>query len=206
MLIALDYDGVLVDSMDEIATMICAAGKFVDAARVPTLADLQKIEDLTFENVGKLMGITKKSLPLFARHVFHMLANEPAISPAFPGMPEVIKVLSQKHRIAIIISNTKLRVEKTLKQYDLATCVSIIIDSEDPAPKSNKILQVCSLLEVSQDQAIMIDDTIGDIKHGEVAGIKTMAVGWGYQPPSMLKVAAPDFIANTPQDLIDILF
>ncbi len=57
MLIALDYDGVLVDSMDDIIKFANGARHFVGFKQTLTKADLQQFENLTFENVGKFLGI-----------------------------------------------------------------------------------------------------------------------------------------------------
>lgn len=44
----------------------------------------------------------------------------------------------------------------------------------------------------------MVGDTVPDIEAGRAAGMRTVAVTWGYGAPAELASAAPDRIWNAP--------
>jgi phosphoglycolate phosphatase len=50
----------------------------------------------------------------------------------------------------------------------------------------------------------LVGDTISDISEARLAGINSIAVTWGYQSRNKLLEKSPNFIAETPQDILDI--
>jgi len=57
-----------------------------------------------------------------------------------------------------------------------------------------------------------VGDTVGDIVEGKAAGVRTIAagvrtiaVGWGWHDAERLLGASPDYLAQTPADLLEFL-
>jgi len=48
----------------------------------------------------------------------------------------------------------------------------------------------------------MVGDTVGDVLEGRQAGIRTMAVTWGWHSEERLAQAEPDLIVRTPQEVL----
>jgi phosphoglycolate phosphatase-like HAD superfamily hydrolase len=51
----------------------------------------------------------------------------------------------------------------------------------------------------------MIGDTVGDIRAGKEAGVRTAAVTWGYQQRDLLLKEAPDCLLDQPKELLYIV-
>ena len=51
----------------------------------------------------------------------------------------------------------------------------------------------------------MIGDAISDIRYGKAVGVLTIGVGWGFQSSELLLREAPDYLATTPEELLEIL-
>lgn len=51
----------------------------------------------------------------------------------------------------------------------------------------------------------MVGDSIGDFSQGRQAGVRTIAVTWGFHPEGLLRDALPDYIVRSPQELLLIL-
>ncbi len=204
MLIAFDYDGVLVDSMEEIIKFANRARHLVGFNRQVTKEDLQNFENLTFESVGRFLGISEDNILRFSKQIMGLLQANLAKSKVFIGMPEVIRSLSNEHTIVLITSNLKDNVKKVLMEHDLDSSVKNIFDGSDPSSKSEKIIRAGSQYNFPTNQIIMIGDSKSDIHQGKVAGAKTIAVTWGYQPLDVLLTASPDYIAKSPSDIIEI--
>ena len=47
-------------------------------------------------------------------------------------------------------------------------------------------------------------DTSIDVDSARLAGVKAVAVSWGLNTPEALKRSNPDFLINTPSELLDI--
>ena len=50
-----------------------------------------------------------------------------------------------------------------------------------------------------------VGDTVADIVEGKAAGVRTIAVGWGWHDAERLLGASPDYLAQTPADLLELL-
>ncbi|MBT4503304.1 MAG: hypothetical protein HOC74_36580 [Gemmatimonadetes bacterium] len=46
---------------------------------------------------------------------------------------------------------------------------------------------------------------MSDIRQGKRAGVRTIAAAWGFQRRHLLLAEAPDFVADEPGDLLEIL-
>ena len=111
----------------------------------------------------------------------------------------MIQTLAQDHHVAIVTANTRSKVDQVLDKHNLKSSVFEIVDGTHHAPKSEKILQTAAKVQVKPGQLVMIGDSLTDIREGKLAGAKTIAVTWGFQPLSVLNRANPDYIANFPQ-------
>lgn len=58
---------------------------------------------------------------------------------------------------------------------------------------------------LDKSKTVMIGDGLGDIAAGNSAGIKTIAVGWGYEEDKELLKNAADFYVETVEELSSIL-
>ena len=59
--------------------------------------------------------------------------------------------------------------------------------------------------QAPKDQSVIVGDTKFDLIGGKTVGIKTIAVTWGFGENETLLAENPDFIADTTQELWDIL-
>ena len=73
------------------------------------------------------------------------------------------------------------------------------------AGKSRVIKETVKELKLAQDEVIYIGDTIGDIKDSKRAGIKCIAVTWGYNTEALLKKYGPTWLANKPKELLQLI-
>ena len=53
-------------------------------------------------------------------------------------------------------------------------------------------------------QAVMIGDTHYDLECGRGAGARTIGVTWGVEPREEIEKCNPDYIADTPEELLKI--
>lgn len=59
--------------------------------------------------------------------------------------------------------------------------------------------------QAPKDQSVIVGDTKFDLIGGKTVGIKTIAVTWGFGANETLLTENPDFVAETTQELWDIL-
>jgi len=202
MLIALDYDGVLVDSFEQIEKLVNSTRQLFGIKSQLNMKDLQKLEDLTFESVGRFLGIPEKKLPQFAKQVLNLVRTHLGESKVFDDMPEVVRALAREHTVILITSNIKEKVLHVLNKHQLFPCIDEIFDGSDPAPKSDKIIRASKQFSTQPSEIVMVGDTASDIRHGKIAGVKTIAVAWGFHSQETLEAANPDYLAKAPKDIL----
>ncbi|MDE0214212.1 MAG: HAD family hydrolase [Deltaproteobacteria bacterium] len=205
MLLHFDYDGVLVDSFDALLSAFRQTAVDTRLGRPPTRHDFETIEDLHAAGVAALLGVPEDRISDYTRRIHEVLAAggyEPAL---FPGIPDLLRALSEKHTLVIVTSNYEHLVRHGLARNGVDACVSLVLDAGRPGTKTDKIRHALERFRVPAHEAFMIGDTRGDILHGRAAGVRTVGVTWGYQAGETLALESPDFIVDAPDALLELL-
>ena len=129
----------------------------------------------------------------------------------FEGMEELLVTLESQNIPWGIITNKIERFTAPLvKSMKLdARCVAIISGDSTPTPKPHPapILLAANLSGIDPTKSLYVGDDLRDIQAGKAAGMKTVAVTYGYatpeDPPHQWNA---DFLINHPSELIDIIF
>ena len=204
MLLHFDYDGVLVDSFDELLGAFQRTAADTGLGRPPTRHDFETIEDLNAAGLAALLGVPEPDIDRYT-HLTHAILEADGYEPAmFPGIPDLLSTLSEHHTLVIVTSNYDHLVRHGLARNGVNECVSLVLDARQPGTKSAKIGHALKRFRVPPHKAFMIGDTRGDIRHGRAAGVRTVAVTWGYQSRATLAVENPDFIVDSPDALLQL--
>jgi phosphoglycolate phosphatase len=68
-------------------------------------------------------------------------------------------------------------------------------------PDASQTIDVLEKLGASPEWSFFIGDSDIDVMTGRNAGMRTVAVKWGYQPIEKLEAVSPDYLAESPEDL-----
>ena len=124
----------------------------------------------------------------------------------YSGICDVIKYLNKNNISVNILSNKRDGFVKELAlhyfgEYKL-DCVYGELPNVAKKPNPEAALKIADEININPCDILFIGDSIYDIETGKNAGMKTMAVTWGYQPKELLLKNKPDFIAETPEEII----
>lgn len=127
----------------------------------------------------------------------------------YDGICDVIEYLNQNNISVNILSNKRDGFVKELalhyfNDYKL-DCVYGELPDVAKKPNPEAALIIANERDINPENFIFIGDSIYDIQTGKNAGMKTIAVTWGYQPEENLKSEAPDLIAHKPEDIIEYI-
>lgn len=155
-------------------------------------------KSLVPEGPSEVLAQTHKS---FQKERFHL-------SKAFPKTKKVLKTLKSKGILLAAISNrTKSSLDRSLKNaqiYKYFDLVLYVEDVKNPKPHPDHIHLALKKLKVRPNQAYLVGDTKVDILAGKNAGVKTVAVTYGFAGKDILK-HNPDFVIDDLEDLIKII-
>jgi len=79
-----------------------------------------------------------------------------------------------------------------------------IFGSDFHFSKKEKIDHALEKYGVGREQAFYIGDTVGDIREARAAGVRSVAVTWGWHGRERLAAVNPDFLIDTPEELLAI--
>ncbi len=72
-------------------------------------------------------------------------------------------------------------------------------------PDPTGILTACAALDVAPSAALYVGDTAVDIEAARAAGLRSVAVTWGFRDRAVLEAAQPDALIEHPSMLLDLL-
>ncbi len=207
-LVIFDLDGTLIDSSIDIANAINYA---VEPYGVPPLT-VQEVISLVGEGISTLMekiilkeGIEAGRDLLTGRFVSYYSSHLTDNTTPYPGVREVLAQLAA-YRKAVISNKRESLSVKILEALGLSEYMEVIVGSDtvkERKPSPLPVRHVLSTLGISPDAAIIVGDSNYDVEAGKSAGIKTVAVTYGYRPLEFLQGA--DFIINSMPELNDVL-
>jgi phosphoglycolate phosphatase len=198
-LLLFDFDGVLIDSLPQYEQIVKTCLEEIGHPIVQTRDDfLDLFEDNFYGGLMK-RGI---DLQLFRGTLKNVSHEELKIHEA---LPPVLEKLSKNHMMVIVSSNETDTIRQTLERFGIDHCFQDILGADKGYSKEEKIQIAMYLFAIAQDHIYYIGDTAGDVREARNAGVHPVSVAWGWHNRERIMAARPDFIADTPEDLLQYL-
>lgn len=125
-------------------------------------------------------------------------------SEAFSGIVDLIKRLKEKGNfLAVISSDLPETVFAEIKDYGLENIFDDVITNI--YDKFEAIRGLINERELNPNEMFLIGDSNHEIEAGKRAGIKSIAVTWGFSTEQKLKSENPDFMVNDLEELEKIV-
>lgn len=186
-----DFDGVIVDSFD-------AAVKISENLKITGSAE--EYRRLFDGSIAKHLNeeIPERTIRTFFQRYSEKLSGMAVV----PGIISEIKELSKAYpNLAIVSSSYSSTIQKFLKMHELSDCFKEIRGFDAGDSKSQKIVELLSIFDTGNEDAVMITDTRGDIEESHSVGVKCIGVLWGYHDKETLGKAEPEALARFPKEL-----
>ena len=168
--ILLDFDGVIVDSIELFCEAVNVAGRKLNRRVSFEPEDLRNIKCMSIPEISNVAGIEKKLMRVFVAEIdgeLYRRANEILI---FPHMTDVIEKLSMMESLGIVSATSRPVISKVLQNYGIERFVRHIAGGDMPGAKSVKIKSIIQENGSRLDNACMVGDTVSDIEQAKIAG------------------------------------
>lgn len=202
--IVFDFDGTIVDSLGlavNLYNQMCHKYNLrpIEGSEIKSLKSLSIPELIKLFNVPLYllpkMGVEFKRI--YQKNVDHLREID--------GIQGIILELKKLgYPLSIISSNSVANIQ----QFLLNTKIDVfdhIYSSKALFGKQSIINQVVKKLNIKKDQMIYIGDELRDIVSCRKAGVKIIAVTWGFDSAELLSSGNPDYVANEPNDILKII-
>jgi len=129
----------------------------------------------------------------------------------FPGTDEMLKGLKEKGlKTGIVTSRFNDSTEEGLRLFGLWQYFDALVGADDThihKPNPEPAILCCKKLDVDPKDCLMVGDSVFDLQCGHNAGNDACFVTWSVCTTidKAVKEASPEYIINTPQELINLL-
>ena len=120
------------------------------------------------------------------------------------GMKEVLYKLKERNVCLSVISSNS---ESNIREYFQNSGIDVFDDihsSKGLFGKDVSISRYISKSGMDKSETLYVGDEVRDIEACKKCSVKIIAVTWGYDIADVLKLNNPDFIANNPNEILDI--
>ncbi len=201
-----DFDGTLADSLPVLVNLIKKlAPEFNYKLPQPTSEIIEELRDIPLDTIIKKLNISIFALPLLIKRIKDELNQQSKTLQPIPGIPDVLKQLNNKgYKLGILTSNSYESVKKFLHNNGLDFCDAVYSDI-GIFGKHTALNHFLTYYKLSPQDIVYIGDEVRDIKAAQKTGIRIIAVSWGFNGPSLLQAAHPDFLVSTPSQLLEVI-
>jgi len=217
-----DLDGTLIDSQRDITSAVNSViekygfehlsveqVRFCLGSGVDTLMDKAVLEKIEKKGIIKKEMVKSELLGVFVKlfnSYYEKCLTDTTV--VYSGIIEMLEALKNKRK-AILSNKSECFSREIVKRLKISDYFIEIWGGDSVKgtrkPDSKPITDLIKLTNSDVSKSIMIGDSVNDFLAAKAAGIPSVAVLYGYSDIEQLKQCNPDFIAKTPQDIIDIV-
>ncbi len=199
-----DFDGTLGDTFQqgfEILNLLAVEFGF----RPLPAEELDSARDLSTSGLMKHLGISRMKLHKISRRGTEEIAKRIDSVNTFPGVPEMVRQLhASGFRLGILTSNSEPNVRAFLKNQNLEV-FDFVESSSKLLGKGSVLRRLMRERRLKPDEILMVGDELRDIEAAQETGVHMAAVTWGYNSRAALEAAEPDYLFETPGQVVECL-
>lgn len=159
----------------------------------------------TFERFGIPKERTDEAVQIFrSRYVpIGKFENTP-----YPGIRELLEALgAEGNLLYVATSKPETTAVEVLEHFDLAKYFDRICGADLEKKRNSKDAVIAYLLNMTGSDAemVMVGDTEYDVLGAAAHGIPTIGVSWGYGDVAAMEKAGAKAIANSTEELLEML-
>ena len=200
-----DLDGTLVDSLDDIAAALGGALGDAGLAQPPIELVRGWIGDGAHSLVRRAVDGRADVDAVLASFRERYRAQPIVRTRLYDGMAAALDVLAAPGRSFAVLSNKPHDLTRTIADRLLGAWPFAAVFGQRPGlplkPDPTVALIAAGDLGVPPARCAFVGDSGIDVETGAAAGMRTIAVSWGFRDRAELEAAHPDAIADRPEDL-----
>lgn len=199
-----DFDGTIANT---IPVTISILKKFAQEDFNMDVDDefIEKLRDKTIPEMFKAFNISILKLPFIAKKTIEAMNKEIENMKPIKGIKNLLLELKKQGKtLGIVSSNSSESIKKFLAVNQLQI-FSFIYTNSRVFGKSSSLKKLFKEYNCGKDDIVYIGDEIRDIEAARKVGIKIISVTWGVNTKDKLLSCKPDYLVNSPQEILDLI-
>jgi len=211
-MVLIDVDGTLVDSVPDLAWCV---DEMLSIIGMPTRGE-SRVREWVGNGVERLVeraltnsldgkpesDLFERALPIFSELYAE---NTSKRSQLYPGVTEGLEWLqSQPVSLGCVTNKAARYTIPILKDLGIADAFEIVVSGDtldvkkpDPGP----LLHVSDFFGLEPDDALMIGDSVSDVKAARAAGFTIVCMSYGYNHGDDIRTSNPDAVIDSIAEL-----
>lgn len=198
-----DFDGTIVDSLAAVIKVF----EDISNRKTPfTKAEIERLQHKDPLQIALELNIPKWKIPWLIFRGRRMFRDHMRSVKVHEGVPGVIQALyDKKIPLYVLSSNSKSNVEKYLRWHHLESYFVKVYGGAGPFGKTRILRRLFKKEGVSRQGSWYVGDEVRDIAGAKGAGLKIVAVSWGFNSRQALLEKEPEELVDTPEQLLKVL-
>lgn len=209
--IIFDLDGTLLNTVDDIKNSL----NFVlEENNFPLRTEEEVKSSLGYGS----LSLIKDSLPkdttedminkIYNDYVSHYTKNNNNFTKPYEDIMTLLKLLKANKYLVAITSNKMQEAVTELNQETFLGLIDVAIGERKSLklkPDPEMIVLALNELGLSNEEVLYVGDTEVDLLTAKNANLKSIAVTWGFRTKKELLKHSPDYVIDSPLDLLEII-
>ncbi|NJD56335.1 MAG: HAD-IA family hydrolase [Nitrospirae bacterium] len=192
-LIIFDLDGTLVDSSVDLTNALNYAIEPYDIDRLTVQKTIGLVGEGITRLIEKLLGPGRENIrqEVMDRFMDYYSAHLVDFTRPYAGVPETLALL-RPYRKAVISNKRESLSKKVLQELGLLESFDAVLGSDsvgEKKPSPRPLLKVMEMFSCGAAETVIVGDSNFDIEAGKAAGIRTIAVSYGFREVGLLQQA-----------------
>lgn len=167
-----------------------------------TPKDYERLKNMPVKKVLKELNIPIWRAPRLLIKGRVALASHLTEIPAFKGIPEVIGRLGvSDNQLFVMSSNSHSNIARLLGVYGIEKSFLHTYGGVGIFSKASVLKKIIKDYKLDKSKTYYIGDEARDIEAAKRAGIRSVAVTWGFNGEKILRENKPDHVVHTPSEL-----
>jgi phosphoglycolate phosphatase len=198
-----DFDGTLADSLDE---MLATYNELAPQLEVVTVGQerARELRKFSARRVLRELGIPLWKVPRIMSAVRSTLRARDHVADPFAGLLSALATLAERGvRVGVVSSNEEPNIRAFFTRHGLAQ-PTILSSGASLFGKGGRLRRVLARHRLDPARVAYVGDEVRDVEASREAGVRSVAVSWGYAARGALIAAAPDLLVDTPEQLLTV--
>ena len=199
--IIFDFDGTLADSL--LAT-IHILYRLTHNNAMPA-EDVSQFRGMTVVQILRRLHIPLWQALFLKQKVYGAMRDQMDHVALIPGMDEAVRALAANHRLFVVSSNDAPNVRLFLGRFQLERYFAGIYGDANPLRKAKVLREAMQENSLTANNTWYVGDQPWDVHAAHRAGMKAVAVTWGFSNLHVLKASRPEALAFSPDELVQYI-